>query len=230
MVNIVDRRGRSTEWYAKRVEYMSQFVTEERFAKMLRVAELRSRYLTVCMENTFHAHNASALVRHCDAFGVQDFHTVETLCKFSPSTDVVQGSDQWITFRRHQNTAAALESFRSDGYRIVATSPNVGDHTPESFDIEAGRFVLVFGTELQGISDEVMEGADEFIRIPMCGFIDSLNVSASAAILLHTLTERMRRSEVEWQLLEGERQAILLDWLMKAVRKSEKILVHFDTL
>lgn len=199
-------------------------MTAERYGNLLRVLSERTRYMTVCAENTYYAHNASALIRHCDAFGIQDIHAVETLCRFDPSTDVVRGSDKWVTLRRHKTTADAVAALRGAGYRIVATSPHADCAIPETFDPTAGRFALVFGTEKEGISPEMTAAADEFIRIPMWGFVESLNISAAAAIVMYILSNRLRNTDVDWRLSRSESEEILLRWMKRSVRDSAKIL------
>ncbi len=198
--------------------------TDERREVLRRTAARRTRYMTLLTENMFHPQNASALVRHAEAFGIQDIHTVETLCRFDPSVNIVRGTDKWIDIYRHESTAEALESLRADGYRIVATTPHRRSSTPETFDVGAGRFVLVFGTEHAGISDEVIKAADEFLSIPMCGMVESLNVSASAAILTYMLSERMRLTVDRWQLDEEQQLHLLLRWTLQSVRDAESIL------
>jgi tRNA (guanosine-2'-O-)-methyltransferase len=84
--------------------------------------------------------------------------------------------------------------------------------------------VLVFGTEHAGISDEVIAEADEFLKIPMCGMVESLNVSASAAILVYMLSERMRHEVEGWQLSEEEYHEILYRWSRESVRDDENVL------
>ena len=126
--------------------------------------------------------------------------------------------------RRHGSTAEALAALRAEGYRIVATTPHREDTTPESFDVGRGRFALVFGTEHAGISEEVLASADEFLRIPMCGMVESLNVSASAAILIYMLSERMRRQVEGWNMTAAEQAATLYGWMCRSVKDSEKIL------
>ena len=106
-------------------------------------------------------------MRHCEAFGVQDIHTIETRCKFNPNVNIVRGTDKWIDLHRHRTTAEAIADLKGRGYRIVATTPHREDKTPETFDVAASPFVLVFGTEHAGISDEIVAAADEFLRIPM---------------------------------------------------------------
>ena len=178
----------SVEWYAERTGYLAGFMMPERMETLRSTVGMRTRYMTLLAENTFHPHNASALVRHCEAFGVQAMHTVETLCEFNPSSNIVRGTDKWVDIVRHESTAEALAALRGSGYRIVATTPHRESCTPETFDVARGPFALVFGTEHAGISDEVIAGADEFLRIPMCGMVESLNVSASAAILVYMLS------------------------------------------
>lgn len=215
---------RDAEWYSRRIEYMSQFALPERIDNLRRVLGMRTRWMTVCMENTFHPQNASALVRTCEAFGVQDIHTIETLCPFNPNLNIVKGTDKWIDLRRHGSSAEAIASLRRAGYRIVATTPHSGDHSPTDFDVTASPFALVFGTEHAGVSDEIIAAADDFIRIPMYGFVESLNVSASAAILLQSLTERVRASNSHWQLPEIENLELMFKWSMASINDSERIL------
>ncbi|WP_444094851.1 aminotransferase class III-fold pyridoxal phosphate-dependent enzyme [Alistipes shahii] len=117
----------------------------------------------------------------------------------------------------HGNPAVA-------GYRIVATTPHREDATPETFDVGRGPFALVFGTEHAGISDEVIASADEFLRIPMCGMVESLNVSASAAILIYTLSERMRLTVGNWRMSDAEQAETLCRWMRRSVKDSEAIL------
>ncbi len=225
----VNTDNRPLEWLEERIAYLSQFMLPVREETLRRTLARRTRYVTVCTENMFHPQNASALVRHCEAFGVQDIHAVEDLCRFSPTVRIVRGTDKWIDIRKHRTTADALAVLRSQGYRIVATTPREGGRTPETFDVAAGPFALVFGTEHAGISPEVIAAADDFIQIPMCGFVESLNVSASASILLYILTHRVREgADIPWQLTGREQAAILFRWMMESVRDSGRILEKFE--
>lgn len=216
--------GHTPEWYDERTDYMSGFLTGERIQTLRRTLAMRTRYMTILTENTFHPQNASALVRHCEAFGVQDLHTVETMCRFDPSVNIVRGTDKWIDIIRHDSTEEAIASLKASGYRIVATTPHRESCTPETFDVEKGRFCLVFGTEHVGVSPQIISAADEFLRIPMCGMVESLNVSASAAILIYMLSQRMRLSDVAWRLSEAECSEVMFRWVMSSVRDARRIL------
>lgn len=225
---MTNTENRDLQWYQSRIEYLAEFVTEERFVSLQQRLDGRTEYITICTENTFHPQNASALVRNCEAFGVQKINTVETLCRFRPNVNIVKGSDKWVDIERHRTTADAVAALRAQGYRIIVTMPSVNDTTPETFDVEAGRFALVFGTEHAGVTQEVVDCADGFIMIPMCGFVESLNVSASAAILLYNLTRRIKESEnIDWSLGEQRKAQLLYEWLIKTVKDSKGVMSRF---
>ena len=214
----------SEEWLRERLEYMTQFITEERREVLRRTVSKRTHYMRILTENMFHPQNASAIMRHCEAFGIQQIHTVEDRCKFDPSVNIVRGTQKWVDVEHHENTREALAALKAEGYRIVATTPHRCSATPESFDVTKGKFALVFGTEHAGISDEVIEAADDFLMIPMCGMVESLNVSASAAILIYMLSERIRQSVEGWQLSDAEQLKLLTRWTITSVRDFEGIL------
>lgn len=209
---------------AGRIACLAEFMTADRYAVLRRTVAGRTRYMTVLAENMFHGQNAAALVRHCEAFGIQEMHTVESLCPFEPSAAVVRGTDRWVDIRRHRSTDDALAALRGAGYRIVATTPHREDCTPETFDVARGPFALVFGTEHAGISDGIVAAADEFLRIPMCGMVESLNVSASAAILIYMLSERVRLTVPGWRMPLASQAEVLERWMRRSVKDSEEIL------
>ena len=227
MTNIASRlrtEEHSEEWLRERLEYMTRFITDERREVLQHTVAQRTHYMRILTENMFHPQNASAIMRHCEAFGIQQIHTVEDRCKFDPSVNIVRGTQKWVDVEHHETTAEALAALKGEGYRIVATTPHRCSATPETFDVTKGKFALVFGTEHAGISDEVIEAADDFLMIPMCGMVESLNVSASAAILIYMLSERIRQSVDGWQLSDAEQLKLLTHWTMSSVRDYEGIL------
>ncbi|MBQ2364259.1 MAG: RNA methyltransferase [Alistipes sp.] len=227
MTNIASRlrtEEPSREWLEERLEYMSQFLTDERRGVLERTVNSRTHYMRILTENMFHPQNASAIMRHCEAFGIQQIHTVEDRCRFDPSVNIVRGTQKWVDVEHHETTREALAALKAEGYRIVATTPHRCSATPESFDVTKGKFALVFGTEHAGISEEVIEAADDFLMIPMCGMVESLNVSASAAILIYMLSERIRQSVEGWQLTDDQKLKLLTRWTMSSVRDFEGIL------
>lgn len=227
MTNIASRlrtEEHSREWLQERLDYMTQFLTEERKEVLRRTLASRTHYMRIMTENMFHPQNASAIMRHCEAFGIQQIHTVEDRCRFDPSVNIVRGTQKWVDVEHHDTTKEALEALKSEGYRIVATTPHRCSVTPETFDVTKGKFALVFGTEHAGISDDVIEAADDFLMIPMCGMVESLNVSASAAILIYMLSQRIRQQVDGWQLSDDEQLKLLTRWTMSSVRDFEGIL------
>ncbi|MDE6046059.1 MAG: RNA methyltransferase [Alistipes sp.] len=221
---MTNTENRPSAWYEARIACLEEFMTQERVELFRRTVARRTRYMTVLAENTFHPQNAAALIRHCEAFGLQRMHTVETCCEFRPAAAVVRGTDRWVDLCRHASTAEALRMLKAEGYRIVATTPHRGDFTPETFDVARGPFALVFGTEHAGISDEVVAAADEFLRIPMCGMVESLNVSASAAILIYMLSERVRQQVAAWPLTPEQQTETLYRWMFRSVADAGQIL------
>lgn len=227
MTNIASRlrtEEHSEAWFRERLEYMTQFLTEERCEVLRRTVAQRTHYMRILTENMFHPQNASAIMRHCEAFGIQQIHTVEDRCRFDPSVNIVRGTQKWVDVEHHATTAEALAALKAEGYRIVATTPHRSSATPESYDVTKGKFALVFGTEHAGISEEVIAAADDFLMIPMCGMVESLNVSASAAILIYMLSERIRRSVSGWQLSPDEQLRLLTRWTLSSIRDYEGIL------
>lgn len=216
----------TAEQIGERTRYLAEFMLPERREALARALDNRTDYMTVMTENMFHPQNASAIVRHCEAFGVQNIHTVESLCAFNPNLNIVRGTDKWIDINRHATTTEALGALKAQGYRIVATTPHRESCTPETLDISRGRFAIVFGTEKQGISDEVVAAADDFLRIPMCGLVESLNVSASAAILIYILSQRMRREVGEWQLSAERHAELLYRWYRASVKDADALLAR----
>ncbi|MDR3296834.1 MAG: RNA methyltransferase [Prevotellaceae bacterium] len=214
---------------------LSACVADRRLALLQRVLEQRTRYVTVCLEDIFQPQNASAVLRSCEALGVQDVHVVEDRNSFAAVEGVSLSAHKWLTLHRYrkaqhaQPTAAAIAQLRKQGYRIVATSPHVKAASPASIDLSKGRIALLFGTELTGLSEAALAAADEFLSVPMFGFVESYNISVCAAISLYDITQRLRAApSLPWQLLPAERDELLLEWLKKTVRSSEEILRRQD--
>jgi len=202
------------------IQHHRRFVTPQRFEKMQTVLANRTRYITVALEDIYQSHNASAVLRSCDGFGIQDAYIIEGRNPFKPNKKIELGTSQWLTLHRFKNSAhcteAAIEEMRTRGYRIVATSPHGNDIELENFDLSKGPAAFFFGNELDGLSSEMKTQADEFVKIPMFGFVESFNISVSCALVLHHLVHQLQRQVNNWQLKPDEKQEILLDWLRKS--------------
>ncbi|MCF7929796.1 MAG: RNA methyltransferase [Spirochaetales bacterium] len=213
------------------VQYLSSFVTPERLAKMHRSIRERSRYFTVVLEDLYQAHNGSAVVRSCDCFGIQDFTVIENRNSFRVNKDIALGTGSWVDIHRFRNagdnTEAAVEALHNQGYRVVATSPQPYGVNLEDFDIRQGPAAIVFGNELYGLSDRMLSLADEYLRIPIYGFIDSLNISVSAAVILHHLTWKLRSSNIQYGLDNLDQETVLFTWLNRSIKRSSTIIDSF---
>lgn len=215
----------------KLINYLQQFVTDRRVKLFNTRLQNRTRYLTIVLEDIFQPHNASAVLRSCECFGVQDVHIIENRNVYRINPDVALGSYKWLTLKRYnqqpENTRFALEALKKSGYRIVAATPHHKNSLLEEFDLAKGKVALVFGSELDGLSPAALEIAEEFIQIPMVGFTESLNISVSAAICIHYLTSCLRKSKLVWQLNEDEKQQLKLTWLKNTIKKSDSIQKFF---
>ncbi len=200
------------------IDYISQLVTEHKLVLFDAVLAQRTRYLTVVLEDIFRSQNASACLRTCDCFGVQDVHVIESEHELTIDRRVVRGAAQWLTIHRHnehaRNTRPCIESLKQQGYRVIATTAN-DDHATllPDYDVTQ-KTALVFGTEGEGLSDEAISMADGLLKIPMYGFTECFNISVALALCLQDLTTRLRESDASWQLSDEERDELRAGWLM----------------
>ena len=130
--------------------------------------------------------------------------------------------------RKKDNSLHTIKSLKRQGYRIVATSPHLNDQSLQDFDVTTKKTALIFGSELPGVSDVVLQEADEFLKIPMYGFTESFNISVSAAIILHHLTLKLRNSNIDWQLKNDEKIDLKIRWLRRSIKRSEMIEKRFN--
>lgn len=206
--------------------YLQQFLSEERKAIFHQILAQRTRHFAIALEDIFQPHNANAVIRSADCFGIQDIYTIETINDFAPSRGVSKGAIKWINHTAFTNFDLAFENIRAKGYQIVATSPHAKDCHLEDFDISK-KSVFFFGAEKKGISEKTKAQADVFLNIPMQGFTESLNISVSAAIIMQRLCQKLRQSQVNWQLSTEEKEQLFLEWTKKSVPRIEKHLKVF---
>ena len=214
------------------LEYLSGYLTTNRLELFDKILSMRTRYLTVVLEDIYQPQNASAVLRTCDCFGIQDVHIIENRNEFTVNREVALGSSKWLTLKKYtdkeQNSLHAIRQLKKNGYRIVATTPHTNDLELQDFDLTKGKTALVFGSELPGITDTVQNEADEFLKIPMYGFTESFNISVSAAIILHHLSQKMRSDQtIEWKLSDTEKEEIKLNWVRKSIKRCDLIEKRF---
>lgn len=206
---------------AQLLAYLEQFISENKLQLFNNIIENRTRHITVVLEDIYQSQNASAVLRTCDCFGIQDIHIIENRNSYSINPDVALGSSKWLRLKKYNqqehNTLLCYESLREQGYRIVATTPHRADIKLDELNPD-GKLALVFGTELEGLSEKAISYADEHVKIPMYGFTESFNISVSAAIILHHLTEKLRASDIDWHLRAEEKTDTRLSWVRRVIR------------
>ena len=212
--------------------YLEGFVGERRLQRLREVLAERTNHFNIVLEDVYQSHNFSAVLRSADIFGIQTIDFIENKNTYKISEDVSMGATQWLSLNRYQkhenNTKACLQDLKARGYKIAATSLNKNSVSLQELDISK-PVALVFGAELTGISKDVEEVADEFIKLPMYGFTESFNISVCAALCMFELTTRMRKEVPNYHLSEAEKQEVYLDWLKATVKKSDAIIKEFDT-
>lgn len=206
--------------------YLEGFLTENRKDRFLEVLSKRTNFLTVAIEDVYQLHNTSAVVRSCDSFGIQSVHVIEERYEKRLDKNISMGAQQWVDVFQYASTKECIISLRKSGYQIIATTPHDTSYPLNEFKLEK-KTALFFGTEWNGLTEEVKKEADGFLHIPMAGFSESLNVSVSAAILLQDLTTRLRDSQLPWQLTEQEKLEKRLDWTKKSIKNAEQIVSRF---
>ena len=210
--------------------YLEGFVTDKRKELFKTVLEQRTRHFAVVLENIYQQHNSSAVVRSCDIFGVQDLYVIENTYSSKVSRHVARGSQKWLTFHRYKkdtnNTVECFEDLKKEGYQIIATTPHNDSCYLHDFDISK-KSAFVFGVEKEGVSEYVKENADGFLKIPMVGFTESLNISVAAAIILENLTARLRNTDLDWKHSQEEVMAVYEEWIQKSIKNVDKIKEHY---
>lgn len=219
----------------KLIQYLSEFITPERLTLFNNILSLRTNYLTVVLEDLYQTQNASAVVRTAECFGIQNIHVIENTHAFLANKDVVRGAANWVTVnhynRTEMNTPEALQKLRQEGYRIVVATPHEHDVDLEDFDLEKGKAAIVFGCERPGLTEWAKKEADEFMKIPMTGFTESLNVSVAVSVVVHHLTHQLRKhSNIDWHLNDYEKQKIMLDWLRVSIKRVDLLENKFEEL
>jgi tRNA (guanosine-2'-O-)-methyltransferase len=212
------------------ITYLSQFVSGTRKEKFEQVLDYRTRHITIALEDLYQPHNASAVLRSCDIFGIQDIHIIENKHAYTVNKDIAMGSPKWLNLHKYRksenNTLDCINTLKNKGYRIVATSLHEKGYQINDLPVDK-PLALFFGTELTGISETVRDHADDFVMIPMYGFTESFNISVSAALCLHNTVTRLHQTSVNWHLNEEEKDELRLNWLRKSISKVELIEKDF---
>lgn len=213
------------------LEYLMQFTSDSKVELFDKLIKNRTKHLTVVLEDIFQPHNTSAVLRSCDCFGIQDAHIIENNHEYLLDPDVTVGSTKWLKLtqynKKENNTLDCIKSLKKEGYKIIATTPHKKGKSLYDIDVN-DKMALVFGTEQFGVSDTIIEYADDYLTIPMYGFTESFNISVSAAVCLYELTKKLHQSDINWKLNEKDKYETLLQWVKNSVKLSSYLEEEFN--
>ncbi|MCF7561406.1 RNA methyltransferase [Sabulilitoribacter multivorans] len=210
----------------KLLEYLESYLTDNRKQRFETVLVQRTKHFTVATEDVYQLHNTSAVIRSCDVFGIQEVNIVEERNTKRIDREIAMGSQKWVDLNRYKNVKDCIVSLKQKGYQIVATTPYSTDCLLQDFDVTK-KSCFFFGRETEGLSQEVLDAADCYLKIPMVGFTESLNISVSAAIILQYVTTKLKQTNINWQLTNEELLEKRFDWCIKTIRSSDKIIEQF---
>jgi tRNA (guanosine-2'-O-)-methyltransferase len=203
----------------KVIALLEPLVTLERRGRLLQTIDDRLDSVTVLMDAPHDPHNGGAVVRSCDAFGVQRLHVVERHEAFLVSTTVARGSEKWVEVHTYASAESAANRLTACGHDFVATDPE-GELCPA--DLRGiPRLALVIGNERQGVAADLRRRCAHAVRVPMRGFVDSLNLSVCTAILLEACV-----SGRKGDLPEAERLRLYARGLFLTVPRAAEVLME----
>ena len=208
------------------LEHLESYLTPSRREKFKRVLAQRTMHFTVATEDVYQVHNTSAVIRSCDVFGIQEVSIVEEQNTKRIDREIAMGAQKWVDLNRYNSVKSCITDLKAKGYQIVATTPHANDCDLEDFDVSK-KSCFFFGRETEGLSQEVLNAADVFLKIPMVGFTESLNISVSAAIILQHVTSKLKQTDINWQLTAPQLFDKRLDWCKKTIKSFEAIVERF---
>lgn len=199
------------------IRLLEPLVRERRRARLRAVIAARLGSVQVVFDAPHDPHNGAAVVRSCEAFGVQQIHVIERRETFLVSANVTRGAGKWVDLRRWTRAEDAVARLRGEGFELVGAHADGALSPPDLATIP--RLALVLGNERDGIGAALAVACTRHVRVPMRGFVESLNVSVSAAVLLASATAS-RPGDLE----EAERRRLYARGLYLSVEKADEIL------
>ncbi len=208
------------------IEHLESYLTENRRERFKKVLSQRTKHFTVATEDVYQLHNTSAVIRSCDVFGIQEVNIVEEQNTKRIDREIAMGAQKWVDLNRYHSVKSCIADLKQKGYQIVATTPHTNDCVLHEFDVTK-KSCFFFGRETEGLSQEVLDAADCYLKIPMSGFTESLNISVSAAIILQHVTTKLKQTDINWQLSETELLEKRLDWCKKTLKSYDDIVERY---
>ena len=206
--------------------YLQQFLTEKRLKKIEEYASKSSDFVLPIIEDVFQFRNAAAIVRSVEACGFHKIIAMESENQFHPNLRVTKGAETWVEIEKLPHQLNSIKEIKNRGYKIIAVSPEKkATFLPDYQLIEP--VALVFGTEADGVSDEILEFADETLAIPMFGFTKSFNVSVAAAICVYEMKQKLLKSTLDYKLSEEKLWKMKVRWAINSLQSGEQILAKY---
>ncbi len=207
-------------------QHLQQFLTDERLEKINHFAPESSDFVLPVIEDVFQFRNAAAIVRSVEACGFHKIIAMESEHEFNPNLRVTKGAETWVEVEKLPHNLDSLGEIKNRGYKILAVSPENNATMLSDYDLKE-PVALVFGTEAAGVSEEILDFADETLAIPMYGFTQSFNVSVAAAICVYELKQKLLRSNLDYKLSEEKLWEMKVRWAMNSIKSGEQILAKY---
>ena len=147
---------------------------------------------------------------------------MESENEFNPNLRVTKGAETWVEVEKMPHHLDSLQEIKNRGYKILAVSPEKNATMLPDYEL-TGPVALVFGTEKEGVTEEILDFADETLAIPMYGFTRSFNVSVAAAICFYELKQKLIKSNLDYKLSEEKLWKMKIRWAKNSINSGEEI-------
>ena len=192
-------------------------VTERREQKIRAVVAKRQKGLTVVLEDIHDPHNAEAVLRSCDAFGIQIVHFIFEQEKYFDPRKVGKATsssaNKWLDFKIYFSTEQCLTDLRAEGYELIATVTSPEAESIFDAHFSADRIAILAGNEHRGLSEKALALAHRQVTIPMFGMVQSLNLSVATALFIYEVTRQRLPNLKQYLLSPDEQEALVQDFI-----------------
>lgn len=211
---------------AKTFEYLKQFLTDERLRKIDHFSPESSDFVLPVMDDVYQFRNAAAIIRSVEACGFHKVVAMEEENVFDPNLTVTKGAETWVEVEKMPKNIDSLQKIKDRGYKILAVSLEKNAVMLPDYQITE-PIALVFGTEMAGVSEEVIDFADETLAIPMYGFTRSFNVSVAAGICMYELKQKLINSNIDYKLGEEKLLKMKIRWAVNSMQSGQQIFQKY---
>lgn len=211
---------------AQTFDYLKQFLTEERLSKIEHFSSESSDFVLPVMDDVYQFRNAAAIIRSVEACAFHKVVAMEEENVFDPNLTVTKGAETWVEVEKMSKNIASLQNIKDRGYKILAVSLEKNAVMLPDYQITE-PIALVFGTEMEGVSEEVIDFADETLAIPMYGLTRSYNVSVAAGICMYELKQKLIKSGIDYKLSEEKRMKMKIRWAVNSMRSGKQIFEKY---